>query len=249
MSYCIITHTVLCLTLTQQEQCSSPIGNNDGETATAPSRAQLFYLNTANPAPCTGNITSWRVCYYRPDTIDNNIVDLFWAIYAVYRRMGTGNSIHYVRVSGIFRAIRTNVDYTNIPGIDGEIAQGAFSCYTDALDVGTSPLSIQAGDILGTYFSTDAESTTTHAPSTPPAQAATSDITTTSPAITVTDNTTETLTATVNPSTTIALLSPQMPSSTIATSESTPTTTHLSTSSHTKGKVVVEYNNSKTYLA
>ena len=149
MSYCIITHTVLCLTLTQQEQCSGPIGNNDGETATAPSRAQLFYLNTANPAPCTGNITSWRVCYYRPDAIDNNIVDLFWAIYAVYRRMGTGNSIHYVRVSGIFRAIRTNVDYTNIPGIDGEIAQGAFSCYTDALDVGTSPLSIQAGDILG----------------------------------------------------------------------------------------------------
>ena len=33
------------------------------------SRAQMFYLDTANPANYTGNVTSWGVCYYGPDSI------------------------------------------------------------------------------------------------------------------------------------------------------------------------------------
>ena len=139
-------HTVLYLTSAQQERCGS-IGNNN-ETAVTPSRAQLFYLNTANPAPCTGNITSWRVCYYGPDTV--NRVGSYWATYAVYRRMGSGSSIRYVRVSEIFRAIRTVADFTVTASVDGEIAQGGFNCYTDSIDVGDSPLTVQAGDILGT---------------------------------------------------------------------------------------------------
>ena len=140
---------MLCLTLTQQEHCSGSIGSNNAETAATPSRAQLFYLNTANPAPCTGHITSWTVCYYRPDAM--NIVNFFWATYAVYRRMGTDSSIHYIRVSEIFRAVRTNLntDYTNAQEVDGKNTQDGFDCYTDSLDAGASPLTIQAGDILG----------------------------------------------------------------------------------------------------
>ena len=133
------------MTSAQQKSCGS-IGNNN-ETAATPSRAQLFYLNTANPAPCTGNITSWRVCYYGPDNV--NRVGSYWATYAVYRMTGSGSSIRYVRVSEIFRAIRTVAEYTITPSVDGEIAQGGFNCYTDSVDAGGSPLTIQAGDILG----------------------------------------------------------------------------------------------------
>ena len=135
--------TVLYLTSAQQERCGS-IGNRD-ETAATPSNEQFFYLNTANPANCTGNITSWRLCYYGPDTVD--IMGAYWATYAVYRRVGSGSI--YSRVSEIFTAIRTVASGTNFPRVDGEIAQGGFNCYTDTIDVGESPLTIQAGDILG----------------------------------------------------------------------------------------------------
>jgi hypothetical protein len=49
----------------------------------------------------------------------------------------------------MFRAIRTIASFTFTPDVDGEIAQGGFNCYTDSIDVGDSPLTIQAGDILG----------------------------------------------------------------------------------------------------
>ena len=138
---------MLCLTSAQQEQCR--IGSDNAHIASTPSRNQQFYLDTANPAPCTGRVTSWRVCYYGPDAIPSNSLANYWATYAVYRRMGSGNNVHYVRVSEMFRAVRTNVvDLTLFPGIDGEISRGGFNCYTDSLDAGDPPLTVQAGDIL-----------------------------------------------------------------------------------------------------
>jgi hypothetical protein len=140
---------VLYLASAQQEQCGSrTIGNSD-ETAATASRAQMFYLDTANPAPCTGNITSWRVCYYGSDSVDNR--GSYWATYAIYRRAGSGNSVRYMRVSEMFRAIRTvNIQsFIDNPIVDGVIVQGGFNCYTDSIDVGNSPLTIQTGDILG----------------------------------------------------------------------------------------------------
>ena len=139
-------HTVLCLVSAQQEQCGSNSIGNSNETAGTASRAQMFYLNTANPAPCTGNVTSWRVCYYGPDSV--NRIGSYWATYAVYRRMGS--SVRYMRVSEIFRAIRTIENFVSAsPIVDGEIIQGGFNCYDDSIDIGDSPLTIQAGDILG----------------------------------------------------------------------------------------------------
>ena len=83
---------VLCLISAQQEQCRGPIGSNNAETVSTPSSTQLFYLNTANPAPCTGSVMSWRVCYYGPDASAINSISLvnYWATYAVYRGMGSG---------------------------------------------------------------------------------------------------------------------------------------------------------------
>jgi hypothetical protein len=63
--------------------------------------------------------------------------------------MVSGNSVRYERVSEMFRAIRTVSRFTIFPIVDGEIVQGGFNCYTDSIDVGNSPLTIQAGDILG----------------------------------------------------------------------------------------------------
>ena len=128
---------------TLQEHCGA-IGILDNRAAT-PSTAQLFYLNTANPAPCTGNVTSWRVCYYGPASI--NPIGSYWATYAVYRRTGSGSNTRYIRVSELFSAIRTVPTFTGTPIVDGEIAQGDFNCYDDI--PANSSVTIQAGDILG----------------------------------------------------------------------------------------------------
>ena len=129
-----------------QELQYGSIGNNN-ETAATPSRAQLFYLDTANPANCTGNITSWRVCYYGPDNIES--FGSYWATYAVYQRMESGSSVRYVRVSEMFRAIRTIARFTIAAIVDGKITQGGFNCFDDSIDIGNSPFTVESGDILG----------------------------------------------------------------------------------------------------
>ena len=136
---------MLYLASAQQERCGS-IGNN--ETVATPSRAQLFYLNTANPATCTGNVTSWTVCYYGPNNVDNS--GSYWATYAVYRRMGSGSSVHYRCVSEMFSAVRTVERFVTLSSVvDGEITQGGFHCYEDSIDIRNLPLTVQTGDILG----------------------------------------------------------------------------------------------------
>ena len=142
-----LTYLAFCVASAQQESCS-PIGNKD-ETAATPSRDRGFYLNTAGPAPCTGNITSWRVCYYGPDDVDDDRGS-YWATYAVYRRMGSGDDVRYERVSEMFRAIRTIERFTRFigAGVDGVIVEGGFNCYDDSIDTGSSPLTVQNGDIL-----------------------------------------------------------------------------------------------------
>ena len=128
----IYVHTALCLASAQQERCGS-IGESTELAGTA-SRAQMFYLDTANPASCTGNITSWRVCYYGPDSVNDR--GSYWATYAVYRRTGSGNNNNYGRVSEVFRATRAISGLQGESNIDGEIIQGGFNCYDDSIDVG-----------------------------------------------------------------------------------------------------------------
>ena len=67
----------------------------------------------------------------------------YWATYAVYRNQSDNT---YMRVSEMFRAIRTAASVSDPQaGTDGEINDG-FNCYNDTID---APLIIQAGDILG----------------------------------------------------------------------------------------------------
>ena len=137
-------------TVLAQDGCGS-IGSSDAESEATSRRGSMFYLNTANPAPCSGSIASWRVCYYRPEIIN---FSTYWATYAIYRRVvsSDGSSEHYEKTSNMFRAVRATgllaaVNSTGI--IDGSIQQGGFNCYDDFIDAGDLPLTVQAGDILG----------------------------------------------------------------------------------------------------
>ena len=132
-----------------QDACGS-IGNSNENDALSAERDRMFYLNTANPAPCTGNVTSWRVCYYGPnqDPVDEDFFS-YWATYAVYRKMGSGADEYYEQVSQLFSAVTaTNnlvrIDSTGI--LDAVIRQQGFTCYDDSI---TAPLTVQAGDIIG----------------------------------------------------------------------------------------------------
>ena len=131
-----------------QDNCGS-IGSSNEDRLSA-TRNQAFYLNTANPAPCTGNITSWRVCYYGPNQdLDSDDFRSYWATYAVYRKMGSGGDERYERVSQLFSAVRAtnNLAQLDITGIvDDVIQQQGFNCYDDSV---ASPLTIQAEDVLG----------------------------------------------------------------------------------------------------
>ena len=102
--YCM--HDIVFQTYAQ-DSCGT-IGNSN-ESMVIKSSDRMFYLNTANPAPCTRNITSWRVCYYGPDsTIGSFSLRSYWATYAVYRKVNTGREERYVRVSEIFKAVRAS---------------------------------------------------------------------------------------------------------------------------------------------
>jgi hypothetical protein len=82
------------------------------------------------------------VCYYGRS--DSGPFNSYWATYAVYQRAGSGEEESYVKVSEMFRAVRTTNDDVG----DGLNLLG-FNCYTDSIDAGDSPLTIQAGDIIG----------------------------------------------------------------------------------------------------
>ena len=133
---------VICLVSGQ----TCTIGRNDDSQLGE--RTDLrFYLDVNNPATCNGTITNWRVCYYgRSDSGLNS----YWATYAIYQRMGSGGDESYVKVSGMFRAVRTTTQTLTgfLDGADG-LNEIGFDCYTDSIDVGDSPLTIRPGDIIG----------------------------------------------------------------------------------------------------
>ena len=112
-----------------------------------------FYLNTANPASCAGNITSWRICYYGPSSVNqNSFISYTSTYYAVYRRMGSGGDVRYQRVSDAFTA---RVTTSRLAGanptrtiVDSIIQENGFNCYDDTNDI-NMPVPVQAGELVG----------------------------------------------------------------------------------------------------
>ena len=118
-----------------QESCA-PIGTND-ETRFSSVRDLRFYLNTANPAPCIGNITRWNYCYYGPPSLFHGS---YRGTFAVYRRMLASNgSDVYQRVSNTFTIDRILLLDPIFPG---------FNCHNEFI-AGGEVVELQMGDVLG----------------------------------------------------------------------------------------------------
>ena len=132
------------MNLVLAQSICGPIGNNNTETQLTAARDRRFYLNTANPATCSGTVSSWTVCYYGPSSIDDAS---YWATYAIYRRNDSGGQEHYERVSRIFSAVRINNLLALFDPEDGGIQQGGFVCYNDS--TGDTSVTVQAGDVIG----------------------------------------------------------------------------------------------------
>ena len=127
-------------------QSCGTIGNsNDSELSE--NTQERFYLDINNEATCNGAVTSWTVCYYGPS---EPRLSSYWATYAVCRRNNTANGEErYERVSGVLSAVRSTRSLINLPPTDGQIQNGGFMCYNDSVNTSDSPLTIQAGDIIG----------------------------------------------------------------------------------------------------
>ena len=111
-------------------QCS-PIGTNN-QTGSTAVRDHRLYLNTASPAPCSGTIKRWRFCFHRPVTQVGS--DRYRVTWAVYRRVGSGNSTHYEIVRSSQRTTTRN-----------DPSSGNFWCRNE----NPPDFNIEAGDIVG----------------------------------------------------------------------------------------------------
>ena len=94
------------------------------------SRGQGFYLNTQDPAQCTGTITQFQYCYYR----SGSFAASYDFTFAVYRSMGSS----YVPVSQAFTTGRT-IANANLGFGDN------FACTSYSVD----EITVQAGDVIG----------------------------------------------------------------------------------------------------
>ena len=122
-----------------QGQCSSGIGsNNETELTAATVTTPSIYLNTDYPAPCSGTVTRWRLCFYRPVTHEDG--DRYRLTLAVYRpmHMDSDNSTQYERVESSLRTF-TRIFPTQ---------SSDFSCQNVDLDM-AKQFDIEADDIVG----------------------------------------------------------------------------------------------------
>ena len=116
------------------QQCPGPIGTNR-QTAFTVDRTHMFYLNTAAPAPCSGTVTRFRYCYYKPPSDD--IVNNHRATLAVYRKENFENgSFYYERVSNMDTISRSRSNVNN---------NGNFEC----CNRNNPDFDIEAGDVIG----------------------------------------------------------------------------------------------------
>ena len=116
------------------QQCPGPVGTNR-QTVFTVDRTHMFYLNTAAPAPCSGTVTRFRYCYYRPPS--NDIGNNHRATLAVYRRENFENgSFYYERVSNMDTIYRSRSNVNN---------NGNFECRNR----NNPDFEIEAGDVIG----------------------------------------------------------------------------------------------------
>ena len=115
-------------------QCT-PIGsNNETKFTAAAVTTPTIYLNTDYPAPCSGTVSRWRYCFYRPVT--HGAEDKYRLTLAVYRRMVTQYKI----------VESSQCTFT----VDFPTQSNGFTCqYLDLSMSRNGQFDIEAGDIVG----------------------------------------------------------------------------------------------------
>ena len=113
------------------------LGDNRYMQQKSARRRHAFFLNVADPAICSGNINSFKYCYYSPE--DSAPAYLF--NFAVYRESGS-NSGSYNNISPVFVVERSSSDVTI------ELGDGDFE--TACVDFTVNdPVPVNIGDVLG----------------------------------------------------------------------------------------------------
>ena len=98
-----------------------------------------FYLNSDSPSTCSGNVSSWRYCYYTPTDPDHS----YQIPFAVYRKI----DLMYRRISNVFV-----IDISGTSDVNNGFVCGMFSTPTAA--------TIEIGDVIGTCISYEGQSST-----------------------------------------------------------------------------------------
>ena len=148
----LITAVVLyCRSTLAQDFCGH-IGD-DNDTQLEADRREMFYLDTDNPACCTGNVTTWRVCYYGPG---NSAVDKAYHVrYAVYRRNKTDPDSFFQAIPHLIfnttlrdndRQMRRHSRDRDTPQYDQLNITEGLHCHNQSLD---APFTVQEGDVIG----------------------------------------------------------------------------------------------------
>lgn len=100
-------------------------------------RTRSVYLNIDFPAPCSGTISRWRYCYYRPANLSG---ERYLATWAVYRRTGTGDNSSYVMVNSSLQRVTRDNQTVGANGMD-------FVCRNR--NAGPSDIKVETGDVVG----------------------------------------------------------------------------------------------------
>ena len=140
----ILYHISLTFAL---ESCGH-IGDNRETQGYSAYDGDGFYLDIGNRACCSGNITSWRVCYYMPDLEELGDGDLYRVKYAVYRRNGTD----FIQVSNLtFNLTLGREELSNVNGSwqkhdTSNDEDSPIVCYDVPLNIS---FAVCADDIIG----------------------------------------------------------------------------------------------------
>ena len=152
LSKILITILYHIVSLTFALESCGHIGDNRETQGYSAYDGDGFYLDIGNRACCSGNITSWRVCYYMPGTAELEDDDLYRVKYAVYRRNGTD----YIRVSNLtFNFTLGRGELSNDNGhwkkrdtsnYEDSSIEEPFECYNIPLN---TSFAVHADDVIG----------------------------------------------------------------------------------------------------
>ena len=133
-----------------QEACTNPrIGSNIQTSLpdNSPNIDGRYYLNTAEPAHCSGIISRVHYCYYGPSHYTNNVA--WGAGLALYRSQADGS---YRRVSAIITLSKHLPSNQHFPNPRTDLLLN-FNC--DTYYVLNSVLRVQKGDVFGAFVFQD----------------------------------------------------------------------------------------------